>query len=94
MNCPVLSADDYFMNNGKYEYDYGKIGEAHDSCHKRGRHDVWRSVKSKGLSTQDVNVSHHETNPVCQFKSNLLMNGLCHTRCGTHEVCSVPVSYV
>ncbi|KAG4100847.1 P-loop containing nucleoside triphosphate hydrolase protein [Neocallimastix lanati (nom. inval.)] len=35
----VLSADDYFLVNGKYEYDPSKIGEAHlfnqESCREK-----------------------------------------------------------
>jgi dephospho-CoA kinase len=29
---PVISADDYFMKDGKYEFDMSKIGEAHSLC--------------------------------------------------------------
>ena len=28
----VFSADDFFMNNGKYEFDVNKLGQAHQWC--------------------------------------------------------------
>lgn len=31
----VCSADDFFMNNGTYEFDVSKLGEAHNRCFKK-----------------------------------------------------------
>lgn len=30
--APIFSADDYFMRNGKYEFDANKLGAAHLDC--------------------------------------------------------------
>lgn len=32
---PVLSADDYFMTNGKYEFNINLLGKAHENCLNR-----------------------------------------------------------
>ena len=32
---PVFAADDYFMKNGKYEFDVNKLGQAHGQCQRR-----------------------------------------------------------
>lgn len=31
----ILSADDYFMENGKYKFDGSKLKQAHEWCQKR-----------------------------------------------------------
>jgi predicted kinase len=32
---PIYSADDYFMNGDKYEFDVQKLSNAHNDCHYR-----------------------------------------------------------
>lgn len=32
LGAPVLSADDFFMKDGKYNFDVNKLGQAHSWC--------------------------------------------------------------
>ena len=32
----ILSADDFFVTDGQYKFDFGKLGEAHEWNQKRG----------------------------------------------------------
>jgi predicted kinase len=36
----VISADDYFMVDGQYQFDSSKLGEAHADCLQRTRHAI------------------------------------------------------
>lgn len=38
MNAVVCSADDYFMENGKYIFDPAKIAAAHQACQQKARY--------------------------------------------------------
>jgi predicted kinase len=70
-NTRVISSDDYFMRNGKYEFDPRKLGEAHDRCWESflrecDRWDSWRL--SDGLLIVDnTNTSPFELAPYVRY---------------------------
>ena len=41
---PVLSADDYFMVNGKYEFNADLLGKAHETCLNRTEYQMQRGT--------------------------------------------------
>ena len=53
----IFEADQFFMNNGKYEFDYTKIKDAHNDC-KRRVHRAMHPSFFRGLLYNTVVVSN------------------------------------
>ena len=53
----VCSADDFFMENGSYNFDPRKLGEAHEYCKKK----CFGAAKlGKSIAISNTNVKHWE----------------------------------
>lgn len=65
--CTVVSADEYFMKDGRYEFDPSKLGEAHNWCFIQFMKAVLEGGDRDSVIVDNTNCNYWEMAPYVAF---------------------------